>query len=537
MAYKQIDTKSTVTFIPNDIDGSVSVLVFYPGVPIAIGIGRKYMPDLIKAGVPDWFDKYVIVIPEKHTTPWSDVLKDYSSEMEARGLKESNLSIGIFSGSGNNSSTITSTLGNLVVENLMLMDPVFSSNIKSSSKKLIEAGSKGYSMYNPKNWKNDPGIAAGQSVIPSIIGAANSVDTRETNYDHEKIPTKFLLRFRDQIEPTLISILKPNSVDDGSAETTTESTGGSKTKEIIPDGVYTFNVVKEGIFVLLSTGTSSGTSSTVSKFGELTLIEEEEGGFIFQDDFDQGGFELDDEFSEGEFEGIEEIPGDSEIDDEVSQASDTFEKTTSYTPSGKYDLDLIPGTYLDNNKNSIELCAINGQLVNVKIAEQYLQMRDAAKTAGINLTISSAFRSPYDTINTKSKSGAPVSASSQQTLYNKYLAGTGNLAAKPGYSNHGSGIGLDLNAGGTSKKRFSGVNKDIYIWLVKNSWKFGFVRAVNSEEWHFDYLPDHAKLGPYGKLNGGNPQKDTNSVKTKFYAQYGLDNLQGPDWGSTINIT
>jgi len=375
-----------------------------------------------------------------------------------------------------------------------------------------------------------------------------------------KIPSKFLKRFRDQIEPTLISTLKPEDIDDGSEDSTPGSTDKSKITEIIPDGVYTFNVVKEGIFIPVSTGTSS----TVSKFGELTLIEEEEGGFVFQDDFDQGGFELDDEFSESEFEGVEEAkyePADSEVDAEVSQTADTFAKTTSYTPSGKYDLDLIPGTYLDNNKNPIELARVDGSLVNVKIVEQYLQMRDAAKTAGINLRISSAFRAPFDGINTKSSKGKSVSASSQDYLYTSYIKqkegkktyvyngtsarrkgqtiklGGFNLAAKPGSSNHGSGIGLDLNAGGSSKKRFSGVKKDIYIWLVKNSWKFGFVRAVNNEEWHFDYLPEKAKLGPYGKLNGGKPQKDTNSVRTKFYAQYGLDNLQGPDWGSTINIT
>jgi hypothetical protein len=339
--------------------------------------------------------------------------------------------------------------------------------------------------------------------------------------------------------------------------------------------IITFNVELDGVFLPLSSGgtSSTGTSSTGvasspsspssiivdSKIGRLTLIED--NGFVFQDDFEQLG-ELDAEFSESGFKGVEESehPEDSEVDDEVSQAADSFAKTTTFVPSGNYDLDLIPGTYLDNNKNPIELCEIDGSVVNVKIAEAYLQMRDAAKAAGIKLRISSAFRSPFDGIKTKSAKGKSVAASSQDFLYTSWIKqeqgkksyvyngtsarrkgqtitlGRYNLAAKAGRSNHGSGIGLDLNAGGSSKRRFSGVKKDIYIWLVKNSWKFGFVRAVNAEEWHFDYLPSKAKLGPYGKLNGGKPQKDTGSVRTKFYSDYGLDNLQAPNWGSTITV-
>ena len=52
-----------------------------------------------------------------------------------------------------------------------------------------------------------------------------------------------------------------------------------------------------------------------------------------------------------------------------------------------------------------------------------------------------------------------------------------------------------------------------------NSWKFGFVREVFDEEWHFDYLPDLAKKGPYAKLpsNGG---------KNLYFADLGLDNIK-----------
>jgi Gpi18-like mannosyltransferase len=56
-----------------------------------------------------------------------------------------------------------------------------------------------------------------------------------------------------------------------------------------------------------------------------------------------------------------------------------------------------------------------------------------------------------------------------------------------------------------------------YQWLVKNSWKFGFLRTVKSEEWHFEYWPELAKKGPYAKLS------KTNEL---YYSDLGINNLQ-----------
>ena len=156
-------------------------------------------------------------------------------------------------------------------------------------------------------------------------------------------------------------------------------------------------------------------------------------------------------------------------------------------------------------------------------------MSAAAKKDGITLKVNSGFRSPYDSINTTSKSGQKVRASSQQYLYDGWIAKKPgfNLAAKPGESPHGYGIGLDINAGGKSEGRYINVNEKVYEWLVKNSWRFGFVRTVKTEEWHYDYRPDIAAKGPYAKL----PAKDLGRVDTKFYnkkkngSPWGLDEL------------
>lgn len=233
--------------------------------------------------------------------------------------------------------------------------------------------------------------------------------------------------------------------------------------------------------------------------------------------------DLSDEYTEESFAGVEE--DDLQLYHSSDEASESSHDPTSdiasseldrtpYTP-GKYKLDIIPGTYVTNAGDKITLCQIDGRGINVKIADAFLDMRDAAKKDGITLSINSGFRSPYDNINTKSTNGVKVSASSQQSLYNAYLSGRGNLAAKPGKSNHGNGISLDIQTGSRAK---GNLNTSVYKWLVKNSWKFGFLRGVANEEWHYDYLPKISSGGPYAKLgNKGN--------SNLFFSDLGLDRL------------
>lgn len=214
---------------------------------------------------------------------------------------------------------------------------------------------------------------------------------------------------------------------------------------------------------------------------------------------------------------------------------------------GNWDFTTVPGEFVTNSGIKIQVVAIDGKPVNLSIASAYLDMYTAAKKDGVTLSIGSGFRSPYDSIEATVSSGwkdgkkvsnVKVSASSQKYLYDGYKAGKPgfNVAAEPGKSNHGNGIALDLNPGGSSKSRFSGVNEKVYEWLVKNSWRFGFVRTVATEEWHFDFKPDWAKSGPYGGVGktGGiaTGTKDTGAVGTKFYnkrkdgSYWGLDELK-----------
>ncbi|HZH15666.1 MAG TPA: peptidoglycan-binding protein [Archangium sp.] len=122
--------------------------------------------------------------------------------------------------------------------------------------------------------------------------------------------------------------------------------------------------------------------------------------------------------------------------------------------------------YVNGVARDITVSSIaGGKEMRSDAAAAFNRMHAAAKAAGINLHVNSAFRTMEE----------------QRALYQKYLNGTGNLAAKPGYSNHQGGIAVDINVGGTGTST--------YKWLANNASRFGFVRTVPSEPWHWEYRP------------------------------------------------
>ena len=90
----------------------------------------------------------------------------------------------------------------------------------------------------------------------------------------------------------------------------------------------------------------------------------------------------------------------------------------------------------------------------------------AAEGAGIQLRINSGFRTMAE----------------QQYFYNCYInknCNNGNLAAKPGYSNHQNGRALDLSISNQTKFK-----NELSRLGLSSSWK----RTVPSESWHWEYF-------------------------------------------------
>ncbi|TWP50584.1 hypothetical protein FKR81_20680 [Lentzea tibetensis] len=104
----------------------------------------------------------------------------------------------------------------------------------------------------------------------------------------------------------------------------------------------------------------------------------------------------------------------------------------------------------------------DGEKMLAPVARQFRRMDAAARTAGIDLHVESGYRGYAE----------------QSALYQKYLAGKGNLAAPPGRSDHGLGLSADI---------VTSQNPKVLVWLRANAGKFGFVNDVPSENWHWTY--------------------------------------------------
>jgi LAS superfamily LD-carboxypeptidase LdcB len=103
----------------------------------------------------------------------------------------------------------------------------------------------------------------------------------------------------------------------------------------------------------------------------------------------------------------------------------------------------------------VDLCEVE-----INTARAFRSMERAAARAGIGLVIMSGFR-------TNEK---------QAELYEDWRTGGGNLAAKPGWSNHQSGRALDLI-----------LDRGVLEWLDRNARRFGFRRPIRGEPWHWEY--------------------------------------------------
>jgi hypothetical protein len=86
-----------------------------------------------------------------------------------------------------------------------------------------------------------------------------------------------------------------------------------------------------------------------------------------------------------------------------------------------------------------------------------------AKRAGVNIGITDSYR-PY---------AEQVDLAKRKGLYSQ-----GGLAAKPGTSDHGWGMAVDLD-----------LDSKAQAWMRANAGKYGFVEDTPREPWHWAYTP------------------------------------------------
>jgi peptidoglycan hydrolase-like protein with peptidoglycan-binding domain len=121
--------------------------------------------------------------------------------------------------------------------------------------------------------------------------------------------------------------------------------------------------------------------------------------------------------------------------------------------------------YVNGRAVSITVSSVgNGKFLRTDAANAFNRMKADAARAGINLSVVSGFRT----------------MDQQRYLYNLYLQGRGNLAARPGYSNHQGGLSADINVPG-------GYGSATYRWLSAHARNYGFANDVRGEPWHWTY--------------------------------------------------
>lgn len=132
-----------------------------------------------------------------------------------------------------------------------------------------------------------------------------------------------------------------------------------------------------------------------------------------------------------------------------------------------------------------DLVTVYDATLTATAAAQFEAMYLAAASAGLSLRVTSSFRS-YD---------------NQVATYAHWVAvngqaGADTVSARPGYSEHQTGLALDLAAGGCSLECFAGTAQ--YIWLQTNAASYGFVErypaglthitGYSPEAWHYRYV-------------------------------------------------
>lgn len=144
---------------------------------------------------------------------------------------------------------------------------------------------------------------------------------------------------------------------------------------------------------------------------------------------------------------------------------------------------LNPVTYVPG-----QLVRVQGERLRLEAADAYKQMAKAAKTAGVNIIPVSGYRS----------------YSQQASLYDSYVRQYGQatadtLAARPGYSEHQTGLAMDIgNASGVCALQACFANTPAGKWAADNSRTYGFIirypagaggtTGYTYEPWHLRFV-------------------------------------------------
>lgn len=226
--------------------------------------------------------------------------------------------------------------------------------------------------------------------------------------------------------------------------------------------------------------------------------------------------------------------------------SEDIQKIIDQIPDSAVETVIPPANkpVLNNGQLPLDLILVDGQTLERRAGKAFIAMKKAAKASGISILLGSGYRVQFGSnITAITNKNTKVVFTSQETLRRdksrwrnrasfgktdeEFIMYAGSSyfnpqTAPPGQSVHGNGIAADVNTG--SRIAFSRVLKsDVYTWMIKNAHKYGFIRTVKTEEWHFEFRPTIARLGPYAGIKSAKDPASRNSAL--FYQDLGLNTL------------
>lgn len=226
-----VESANCTISIPLNVEGPVPTFIFYPGITVGGKTGKTYMPPLIKKAVPDWYSKYIIIIPNNHTTPYNNVLSETGRAIRQlnTSITIGSINIGIFSGSGGNSSDVAKRLISVKPLNLILMDPTPGANLTKG----ISSATNVYMMYNPANWGSASYYTGGIKQLEDAVATSGTLD--KVNISHMKIPSDMLSKYKGTIQS---SLTQPKIKKQPSIDTKLASNAGNMPSSDFPDKPY-----------------------------------------------------------------------------------------------------------------------------------------------------------------------------------------------------------------------------------------------------------------------------------------------------------
>ena len=191
--------------------------------------------------------------------------------------------------------------------------------------------------------------------------------------------------------------------------------------------------------------------------------------------------------------GADAAGSDGAAQPDAPAASSAAGQDSSGETDGEIDLlMLVNSTHPLPEGYTVELTELsNGQSVATLIYPALQQMFDDARAAGVYPIVASGYRTPEkqqslmdEKIQSLTEEGYSQEEAAAEAL---------RWVNQVGYSEHQSGLAVDINADGIHSAGY-----EVYDWLAQNAWRYGFilrypedkteVTGTGYEPWHYRYV-------------------------------------------------